>query len=110
VPGPECKQCPGTLTPQSTSRFIERDPDYTKPGPWDTTLFIGNSTTSKTLLTVTVVKHGNTFSTHWINDQLLFVQIRWGRVTSSDIVLNADTGTPLYDRLARYDELVEPCK
>jgi hypothetical protein len=97
-------------SPQSTRWFVEQDPDYTKPGPWNTTLFVGNNTAGKAILTLTVIKHGNTFSAFWINDELVFVQASWGHIASSDIILDTSTGTLLYDELANYGELVEPCQ
>jgi hypothetical protein len=96
-------------SPQFTSWFIERAPDYTKPGPWDTTLYIGKNAKDKTLLTMKVVDHGTSFEVRWINEQLLFVRVWWGHIASSDLILDTDTGTLLYDRLANYGEVVEPC-
>jgi hypothetical protein len=36
--------------------------------------------------------HGNTFSANWINEKLLFVQVWWGRIASSDIILDVNHG------------------
>jgi hypothetical protein len=56
-----------------------------------------------------VVDHGTSFEVRWINEQLLFVRVWWGHIASSDLILDTDTGTLLYDRLANYGEVVEPC-
>jgi len=53
--------------------------------------------------------HGNTFSAHWLNDKLLFVQVTWGHIASSDLILDVDRGKFLYDEFANYGLLAEPC-
>jgi hypothetical protein len=99
-----------TASPQGTRWFVEIDPDYAHPGPWTTTLYIGNSRDEKADLKVVVTDHGNTFSAHWINEKLLFVQVWWGRIASSDLLLDVDVGKFIYDEFANYGELIEPCQ
>jgi hypothetical protein len=62
------------------------DPDYSSAKqPWSTTLYI------------------------WINDKLLFVQVWWGHIASSDLILDVEKENFLYDKLANDGKLSEPC-
>ena len=97
-------------SPQGTRWFIEVEPDFTGKGPWTTTLYIGNTMGSETALEAVFKDHGNTFSAKWINDKLLFVQVGWGHIASSDIILDVNQGKMIYHELANYSELVEPCE
>jgi hypothetical protein len=72
-------------------------------------LYIGRVSDDKVLLEASFTDHGNTFSAHWINDELLFVQVWWGRIASSDLILEVDKGKFIYDELANYGQLDEPC-
>ena len=53
---------------------------------------------------------GSTFSAHWINDQLIFVQVEWGHIATSDLILDIDSGEFIYNQLANYGQLGEPCE
>lgn len=94
---------------QGTRWLVEVDPNYMRTGPWTTTLYVGDSDTSRAYLIASFKDHGNTFSAHWINEELLFVQIWWGRIASSDLILDVTSGRFIYDRLANYGQTVEPC-
>ena len=110
IPGPDAakKRIP---SPQGTRWFIEVDPDYTSTKtPWTTTIYIGNNLGSEIAVEAVFRDHGNTFSAHWINEKLLFVQVWWGRIASSDIILDVNQGTVIYHELANYSELIEPCE
>lgn len=95
---------------QGTRWLAEVDPNYTKTGPWTTTLYVGNSDSPKAYLIASFKDHGSTFSAHWINEELLFLQVWWGRIASSDLILDVTTGRFIYDKLANYGQTVEPCK
>lgn len=98
-------------SPQGTRWLVEVDPDYTSvEKPWTTRLYIGSNTDEKSVLQATFTDHGNTFSAQWINEKLLFVQVWWGRIASSDLILDVDQGKFIYDQLANYGQLVEPCQ
>jgi hypothetical protein len=85
--------------------------DYTKQGPWNTTLYIGSrSEGKKPFLKVTITEHGNTFGAEWINEKLLFIRVWWGRIVSSDLLLNVEQGSLLYAEDANYSQLVSHCR
>jgi hypothetical protein len=99
------------LSPQGTRWYVEIDPDYTSTkNPWNTTLYIGGVPhKEKVLLKATFTDHGNSFSAKWINEDLLFIQVWWGHILSSDLILDVHEGKFIYDKLANYDQLGEPC-
>lgn len=98
-------------SPQGTRWFVELDPDYTSTkDPWTTVLYINSGREDKGVLKVVIADHGNTFSASWINEKLLFIQVWWGRMASSDLILDTNQGTFIYDELAHYGELSEPCE
>ena len=99
------------LSPQGTRWFVQLDPDYTSTKePWSTTLYIKGGDDGQNVLKAQFIDHGNTFSASWINEKLLFVEVWWGRIASSDLILDVNQGTVIYDELARYGELSEPCQ
>lgn len=107
-PKPEEKPPPGgkmVTSPQGTRWFVEIDPDYQSVAqPWNTTLQIGGGSPAVLQLEARFLDHGNSFTAHWINEQLLFVQVWWGHIASSDLIINIDTGKLIYDRLAHYGQ------
>jgi hypothetical protein len=97
------------FSPQGTRWFINESPDYSKSGPRSTTLYIGSRAVDTGPLQATFTDDDKAFAANWINEKLLFIQVWWGRVASSDLILDVDKGTFLYDEFAHYGELVEPC-
>jgi len=99
------------VSPQETRWFVEQDPDYLSTAkPWDTVLYIGKASSEGAFLKASFLDHGNTFSAHWINDQLIFVQVGLGHIASGDLILDIDNGKFIYDRMANYGQLGEPCE
>ena len=98
------------FSPQGNRWFINVSPDYSKSGPRSTTLYIGNRTGGTGALQATFTDDDKAFAASWINEKLLFVQVWWGRMASSDLILDVDKGTFIYDELANYAELGEPCR
>ncbi|HEX4489314.1 MAG TPA: hypothetical protein VH088_23775 [Terriglobales bacterium] len=94
---------------QGTVWFAVTGPDYMKPGPWNTSIVINAHPAGKAFR-LEALNHANSgVAVHWINEKLLFVQIWWGRISSTDLVFNAETGTFLYKEMASYVELMGPC-
>lgn len=98
-------------SPQETRWFAEKYPDYMSlKNPWDSTVYVGSLQTGKVFLEARFLDHGNTFSVKWLSEKLLFVQIWWGRLESSDVIIDVDQGKFLYNELANYGQLVQPCE
>ena len=97
-----------TRTSMGTRWFAEDEPDFMKPGPWNTRVYIGD----KAGLTWSM-KFANHSSygvkVNWINENLLFAQVWWGRIVSTDMIFDAETGKYLYRRQANYGEVIMNC-
>jgi len=79
-------------SPQGTRWFFEIDPDYQSVvKPWDTTIEVGGNSYDGVLLEAHFIDHGNTVYAHWINEELLFVSVWWGRNASSDLIIDVST-------------------
>lgn len=98
------------LSPQQTRWFVETEPDYTKPAPWNTSIVISAGPKGKAFR-LDVLDHSNgSVAVHWLNEKLLFIQVWWGRVASTDMVFDASTGRFPYREMANYDETMNPCE
>jgi hypothetical protein len=96
--------------PQRTMWFVKTDPDFTKPGPWNTSIVISARPKGKAFR-LTIVDHSNTSpNAEWLNEKLLFVQVWWGQVVSTDMVFDTEKGQFVYKEMANYSEINEPCQ
>jgi hypothetical protein len=42
---------------------------------------------------------------HWINNKLLFVEVWWGRITATEMILDVESGSWIYQEVADYSQL-----
>jgi hypothetical protein len=83
------------------------EPDFQKTAPWNTTVLIGDVDEAATTK-ITVADHGSGgVKLVWINEKLLFGQVWWGRIVSTDFVYDVEQNRMVYKELANYGELVE---
>ena len=98
-------------SPQGTRWLIVVEPDFTRPGPWDTTLAVFGNPTGGEMLRVSFSDHGSGgVRTTWLNEKLLFVQVWWGRIVSSDLVLDVERGALLHAEDADLAAFLGPCE
>lgn len=45
----------------------------------------------------------------WLNDELIFMRIWWGRIRSTDLIFQIKSGKFIYAKDASYGELTSPC-
>jgi hypothetical protein len=76
-----------------------------KPGPWSSTLFIGTRGSNAAGFKVEFLDHCEQFSASWINDKLLYIQVWWGRIASSDLILDVGNREFIYNEFANYGEI-----
>ena len=87
---PEPADSEKQLAPQRTMWFVKTDPDYTKPGPWNTSIVISARPKGKGFR-LTFVDHSNSSpNAEWLNEKLLFVQVWWAQVVSTDMVFDTE--------------------
>jgi hypothetical protein len=98
-------------SPQGTRWLVAVEPDFTRPGPWDTTLAVFGNPTGAEMLRVKFADHSNYgVRTTWLNEKLVFVQVWWGRIASSDLVLDVERGALLYAEDADLAAFLGPCE
>lgn len=97
-----------TGTSMGTRWFVVDEPDFMEPGPWNTRVYIGDNAGSR--WTVKFANHSTYgVNVNWINEHLLFARVWWGRIVSTDMIFDAETGTYLYRRQANYGKLFMNC-
>jgi len=98
-------------SPQGTHWLVALGPDFSREGPWATTLTIGGNPSGGEMLRVTFSDHGSGgVRPTWLNEKLLFVRVWWGRIASSDLVLDVERAALLYAEDADLAALLGPCE
>lgn len=98
-------------SPQGTRWLVAVEPDFTRPGPWTTVLAVSGYPTGAELLRATFRDHGSGgVRTTWLNEKLLFVQVWWGRIASSDLVIDVDRGALQVAEDADLAAFLGPCE
>jgi hypothetical protein len=95
---------------QRTAWVSPSSPEYSRPGPWNTTVTIATPAGSK-VLQFAFQDHANGgASVQWLSEKLLFGRVWWGRVYSTDFILDVEKEQFIYKQMAHYGELIEPCR
>jgi hypothetical protein len=98
------------FSPQRTFWLYAAQPNYQKDGPWTTTVLI-KSADGNTMRKITFVDHGTGgVKLEWLNERLLFARVWWGRILSTDFILDVQNREFLYQQNAYYGQLMESCK
>lgn len=98
------------FSPQRTFWLYAAQPNYQKDGPWSTTVLI-KSADGKTMRKLTFLDHGTGgVNLQWLNERLLFARVWWGRILSTDLILDVQNREFLYQQNAYYGQLMEPCQ
>lgn len=94
---------PRTKTRVGLRWFVEQRPDTTRPGPWTTRLFIFDGSNSPHCVRVELSDHASYDVQYaWLNEKLLFIQVWWGRIISTDFLLDVETLKIAYAEDANY--------
>lgn len=97
-------------SPQHTIWLYADQPNYQKDGPWTTTALI-RSIDGNTLRKLTLIDHGNGgVDFEWLNERLLFVRVWWGRILSTDFIVDVQNREYLYQQNAYYGDIIEACR
>jgi hypothetical protein len=98
------------FSPQKTRWIIVSKPDTTKPGPWTTVVWVSRSRGGVSQK-LTFIDHGSSGPyLQWLNEKLLYGQVWWGRLGSTDFVFDADRKRFIYREMANYVQMVQPCQ
>jgi hypothetical protein len=101
---------PREVSPQGTKHYIMQSADFTKQGPWDTDIYVLGNHAHPLKMKITFRDHGNGgVRARWLNEKLLFVQVWWGRIVSTDLILDLDAAKWIYVQNANYGNIIKPC-
>jgi hypothetical protein len=76
-------------------------------GPWTTRLYISDAADPHYCIFIEARDLGNGgVDYEWLSEKLLFVRCWWGRIVSTDFVLDTGTARPIYIEDANYSKLV----
>jgi hypothetical protein len=81
---------------RSTTRFdsrwaVEQRPDTMRSGPWTTRIYIFDATGTRQSIRIELRDHASYDIEHsWLNEKMLFVRVCWGRIVSTDFVLDTE--------------------
>ena len=99
-----------TRSTQGNRYFFLESADLSKPDPWTSTVFIGGIGFNDRLLKLSFIDHASGgVHAQWLNEKLLFVEVWWGRMASTDLILDVSKKTFLYEEMADYGEMIQPC-
>lgn len=108
--GPAAPQGNKEYSPQHTAWMSVNSPDYSRPGPWNTSVTIGSEAGSK-VLQLRFEDHANgEVSVKWLNEKLIFGRVWWGRIYSTDFILDVEKEQFIYKQMAHYGEMIQPCR
>ena len=97
-------------SPQHTAWRSPNSPDYSRPGPWNTAVTIGTIGSSKVLQLAFRDHASGGASVQWLNEKLIFGRVWWGRIYSTDFILDVEKEQFMYKQMAHYGEMIEPCR
>ena len=113
----DAKEIPGSTasnrkgSPQGTRYLLLQRADFSKPGPWTTTVFIGGVGLDGRWLKLSLRDHENGgVQVQWLNEKLLFIEVWWGRFISTDMILDINSRKFLYEEDAEYGDMGQPCR
>ena len=85
--------------------FRVAPPDFTRSGPWTTSVYVYAEKRAWTRLTLS--DHGSyPVQVRWINEKLLFVRVWWGRLIGTDLILDAESGAIVNREMVRDGRLL----
>jgi hypothetical protein len=97
-------------SPQHTMWLAKVDADTMKPGPWTTSVYFGSDGNGE-VWKLSLVDHASGgVSVEWLSEKLVFGRVWWGRIVSTDFVLDVQKHQFIYREMAEYGDLIQPCK
>jgi hypothetical protein len=97
-------------SPQHTTWQASVEPNYTNSGPWTTAIYIV-STAGHEALKLSFIDHANGgVQVQWLSEKLLFGRVWWGRIYSTEFILDAQKREFIYKEMANYGDMIQPCQ
>ena len=113
---------PGRVLEEKNPEFIPESPqgtlafnriaiaDTMKPGPYSNTIEVFSTAGESISWRIEINDLMDNVRLRWINDDLLYVQAWWGRIVSTDMLLEVSSGRLVYAKEANYGLLVQSCR
>lgn len=95
-------------SPQKSRWMQVVAPDYSKRGPWTTTLWVGEEANVPTLK-LTIHNHEG-FEVEWLNEKLIYGTVTWSKVLTTDFIFDVESQKFVYREMENTSELAEPCE
>jgi hypothetical protein len=92
-------------SPHLVRLVAQSKPDYMKPGPWNSLFTFYNDRSATALFSLVIKEHGNAVHGEWVSDRLYFVEIWWGRIAASEVLVDVETRKIIYHQFAHYGEV-----
>jgi hypothetical protein len=86
------------------------DPDTTKTGPWTTNVYFRSDGNSEILKLSVFDNASGGVQVDWLSEKLIFDRIWWGRIYSTDFVLDVQKQQFVYREMAEYGDVIQPCE
>jgi hypothetical protein len=99
------------FSPQRTAAFNRvRVADTGKPGPWNNSIQVFSVQGRPIAWQIDANDLRDNAGIRWLNEDLLFLRIWWGRIVSTDLIFQLSTGKFIYTQEANYGLLGIPCE
>jgi hypothetical protein len=96
-------------SPRGTGSVVLRKADTAQSGPWNTTVYVLGNRARPAGLKIVFKDHASGgVRVSWLNEKL-FLSVWWGRIASTDLILDIETSKYVYVEDADYGTLILPC-
>ena len=97
-------------SPQHTMWQARVDADTMKPGPWTTSVYFGSDGNNEVLKLMLVDHASGGVQVDWLSEKLVFGRVWWGRIISTDFVLDLQKRQFIYREMGEYGDIIQPCE
>ena len=95
-------------SPERNMWMAAVEPDTSKPGPWNTSIYFGLNSNEEVWKLTFVDQRGG--GVKWLSQKLVFGQAWWGRIYATEFVLDIQQHKFIYMEMANYGAMTEPCE
>ena len=95
---------------QRTRWLTVASPDMMKPGPWNTSVYVGEVESIHDVELRFVDEGSGGVSVNWLNEKLIFGEVWWGRIEATDFIFDVEQRKFVYREMAQFGELIQPCR
>src|SRR5262249_9049788 len=98
-------------SPHQTARLLIHEEPEESGGDLGTTIYFLTRSPTPKAVKATFRHHGRDVRSRWINEKLAFVELWWGRVRSTELIVDVEKGGSIYMQDADYFGMtLPPCE